>query len=102
VTLHPFGLISRHGTPHVDWLGITDKYWAATLLPDQQGENVRGRFSSNLVGTCRPTRPTYLLDPMTVAPGATRRPDQLFAGAKEVPPSTPTRRQLEHQQVRPA
>src|SRR6202521_664004 len=73
VTLHPFGLISRHGTPKVSgyyilhegligylgeqglqeypykkiddaknvsfkvtngWLGITDKYWASALLPD--------------------------------------------------------------------
>ncbi|MEA2947439.1 MAG: YidC/Oxa1 family rane protein insertase, partial [Alphaproteobacteria bacterium] len=73
VTLYPYALISRHGTPHTlgyyilheglvgvmgdqglkeetyakieekksetfdvtnAWLGITDKYWAATLLPD--------------------------------------------------------------------
>src|SRR6266478_2168820 len=82
VTLFPFGLISRHGTPHTlgyyilhegligvfgdkglqeetyaniekqkaisftatnVWLGITDKYWAATLLPDTKTE-VDGRL----------------------------------------------------------
>jgi len=28
------------------WLGITDKYWAATLVPDQNA-NFAGRFSRN-------------------------------------------------------
>ena len=75
VTLYPYGLISRHGTPKIDgyyilhegligvlgdkglqektyakieekkamnfnvtnaWFGITDKYWAATLLPEHR------------------------------------------------------------------
>jgi YidC/Oxa1 family membrane protein insertase len=38
------------------WMGITDKYWAGTLLPSPKA-NVQARFSSNLVGTCAPTRP---------------------------------------------
>jgi YidC/Oxa1 family membrane protein insertase len=122
VTLYPFGLISRHGTPHVSgyyilhegligvlgdqglqeygykkiddakavefkvtnaWLGITDKYWAGTLLPSPKA-NVQARFSSNLVGTLRTYQTDYLLDPLTVAIGGTATTStSLFAGAKE-------------------
>ncbi|HAO42927.1 MAG TPA: membrane protein insertase YidC [Afipia sp.] len=122
VTLYPFGLISRHGTPHVSgyyilhegligvlgdqglqeygykkmddtkavefkvtnaWMGITDKYWAATLLPSPKA-NVQARFSSNLVGTLRTYQTDYLLDPMTIAIGGTASTaTSLFAGAKE-------------------
>ena len=122
VTLYPFGLISRHGTPHISgyyilhegligvlgdqglqeygykkmddtkavefkvtnaWMGITDKYWAATLLPSPKA-NVQARFSSNLVGTLRTYQTDYLLDPMTIAIGGTASTaTSLFAGAKE-------------------
>ena len=122
VTIYPFGLISRHGTPHVSgyyilhegligvlgdqglqeygykkiddakavefkvtnaWLGITDKYWAGTLLPSPKA-NVQARFSSNLVGTLRTYQTDYLLDPLTVAIGGTATTTtNLFAGAKE-------------------
>ncbi|MDO8981329.1 MAG: membrane protein insertase YidC, partial [Afipia sp.] len=65
------------------WLGITDKYWASTLLPSPQA-NVQARFSSNLVGTLRTYQTDYLLDPMTVAIGGTATTTtNLFAGAKE-------------------
>lgn len=122
VTLYPFGLISRHGTPPVSgyyilhegligvmgdqglqeygykkiddakavefkvtnaWMGITDKYWAATLLPSPKA-SVQARFSSNLVGTLRTYQTDYLLDPMTIAIGGTASTaTSLFAGAKE-------------------
>lgn len=122
VTIYPFGLISRHGTPHVSgyyilhegligvlgdqglqeygykkmdetkavefkvsnaWMGITDKYWAGTLLPDPKA-NVQARFSSNLVGTLRTYQTDYLLDPMTIAiGGSASTTTNLFAGAKE-------------------
>ncbi len=122
VTIYPFGLISRHGTPHVSgyyilhegligvlgdqglqefgykkmdetkavefkvtnaWMGITDKYWAGTLLPSPKA-NVQARFSSNLVGTLRTYQTDYLLDPMTIAIGGTASTTtNLFAGAKE-------------------
>lgn len=122
VTVYPFGLISRHGTPHVSgyyilhegligvlgdqglqeygykkmddtkavefkvtnaWMGITDKYWAGTLLPSPKA-NVQARFSSNLVGTLRTYQTDYLLDPLTVAIGGTATTStSLFAGAKE-------------------
>jgi YidC/Oxa1 family membrane protein insertase len=65
------------------WLGITDKYWAGTLLPSPKA-NVQARFSSNLVGSLRTYQTDYLLDPMTVAIGGTATTTtSLFAGAKE-------------------
>ncbi len=123
VTLFPYALISRHGTPktlgyyilhegligvmgsdgeqeetykkiadkkevHWDvtnaWLGFTDKYWASALLPDTDAK-VHARFSASEVGG-QPTYQTdYLLDPISIAPGATGGVDaRLFAGAKEV------------------
>jgi YidC/Oxa1 family membrane protein insertase len=123
VTLHPYGLVSRHGTPKVEgyyilhegligvlgdkglqevtyskieeqktvnfdvpdgWLGITDKYWAATLLPDANS-HLKARFSSGLIGANKTYQTDYLLDGITVAPGATGSANgRLFAGAKEV------------------
>jgi YidC/Oxa1 family membrane protein insertase len=122
VTLYPFALISRHGTPKVSgyyilhegligylgdeklqeyaykkiddaksvdfkvtdgWLGITDKYWAAALLPDTTAP-LHARFSSNLVGTVRTYQTDYLQDPQTIAIGGTGSVNaRLFAGAKE-------------------
>ncbi len=123
VTLYPYALISRHGTPKVEgfyilheglvgvlgdqglqevsysgiadkkqipfkvtngWLGITDKYWAATLLPDSTA-NLQARFSAGQLGTIKTYQTDYLLDPQTIAPGATGGANaRLFAGAKEV------------------
>ena len=123
VTLFPYALISRHGTPQVQgyyilhegligvmgdqglqemtykkiedaksqtwdvtnaWLGITDKYWAATLLPDTDAK-VRARFSAGEAGGLKTYQTDYLLQPQTIAPGATGNANaRLFAGAKEV------------------
>ena len=123
VTLFPYALISRHGTPktlgyyilhegligvmgsdgeqtetykkiadkkeeHWDvtdaWLGFTDKYWAAALLPDTDAK-VHARFSAAEVGGEQTYQTDYLLDAVTVAPGGTGSADaRLFAGAKEV------------------
>jgi YidC/Oxa1 family membrane protein insertase len=123
VTLFPYALISRHGTPKTlgyyilhegligvmgdqgeqeltykqiaekksqtwdvtnAWLGFTDKYWATALLPDTDAR-VHARFSAGEAGG-QPTYQTdYLLEPVTVAPGATGNARaRLFAGAKEV------------------
>jgi YidC/Oxa1 family membrane protein insertase len=66
------------------WLGITDKYWAATLLPDTTAR-LKARFSTSMLGTIRTFQTDYLLDAQTVAPGATTSANaRLFAGAKEV------------------
>ncbi len=123
VSLFPYGLISRHGTPptlgyyilhegligvmgdkglqeitykNIDekknltfnvtdgWLGITDKYWAATLLPDTKA-HLQARFSAGMLGNTKTYQTDYLLDQITVAPGATASSTgRLFAGAKEV------------------
>jgi YidC/Oxa1 family membrane protein insertase len=122
VTLYPYGLISRHGTPSTlgyyilhegligvlgndglqeytykkieekkvvnfdvtdGWLGITDKYWAATLLPDPKA-HLTAHFSTGKLGDKETYQTDYLLDAKTIAPGATATADsRLFAGAKE-------------------
>ena len=122
VTLHPYGLISRWGTPptlgffilhegpigvlagrleEIDyddlredgpielpsqggWMGITDKYWLASLVPDQQSELV-ANFRHYLADGEDRYQVDYLRPAMTVAPGQTVEvTDRLFAGAKEV------------------
>jgi YidC/Oxa1 family membrane protein insertase len=124
VTLYPFGLVSRHGTPqtlgyyilhegligvfgdkglqeetYADiekkkevffnatdvWLGITDKYWAATLLPDTNAQ-VAAKFSTGTVGNNIKTYQSDYLGPaQTIAPGGAAAVNgRLFAGAKEV------------------
>jgi len=123
VTLNPFALISRHGTPHTlgyyilhegligvmgdqglqevtyakmeekklltfkvtdAWLGITDKYWAATLLPDPAAP-LQAEFTAGAIGATKTYQTDYLLDAQTIAPGGSAATTaRLFAGAKEV------------------
>src|SRR5277367_382712 len=98
VTLFPYALISRHGTPKVQgyyilhegligmmgdqglqeetykkiadkksvswdvtnaWLGITDKYWAATLLPNNDAK-IRARFAATDTGGLMTYQTDYL------------------------------------------
>jgi YidC/Oxa1 family membrane protein insertase len=66
------------------WMGITDKYWAAALLPDTDAR-VQADFSSGMIGATRTYQTNYLLDRQTIAPGGTGAANaRLFAGAKEV------------------
>jgi YidC/Oxa1 family membrane protein insertase len=66
------------------WLGFTDKYFASALLPDTDAK-VRARFSAGETNTLKTYQTDYLLQPQTIAPGATGSADaRLFAGAKEV------------------
>lgn len=70
--------------PYADrgWLGITDKYWAATLIPPSDLK-FKGRFASNL-GEIPTYQADFLSDGLTVAPGASvSAATRLFAGAKE-------------------
>ena len=123
VALHPYALVSRHGTPHTlgyyilhegligvtsegglheikykdiaekksevfpsvgGWLGITDKYWAATVIPGTQ-EKVQARFSASQAGNDLTYQTDFLGDAVSVAPGGKATTDgRLFAGAKEV------------------
>jgi len=131
VTLYPYALISRGGTPPVSgysilhegfigylgekglqeltyknvdggdplpdrpsmkgtafsnvtdaWLGITDKYWAAALLPETSQTLMNAHFSSG--GAQRRYQADYMLPAQTIASGATASmSSRLFAGAKE-------------------
>jgi len=66
------------------WLGITDKYWAATLLPDTTAA-IQAHFSYTLNGTQKSYQTDYLGEAKTVAPGSSiATSSRLFAGAKEV------------------
>ena len=66
------------------WLGFTDKYWAAVLLPATDA-HLKAQFSTGMIGKTPTYQTDYLLDAKTVAPGATATADaRLFAGAKEV------------------
>jgi YidC/Oxa1 family membrane protein insertase len=66
------------------WLGITDKYWAAVLVPDTTAR-LKARFSTGTLGSIPTYQTDYLLDAQTIAPGATGAANaRLFAGAKEV------------------
>ena len=66
------------------WIGITDKYWLAALIPDQKAS-----IASRFVHTLQDRRDKYQVDILgdqrTVQPGATVEvTERLFAGAKEV------------------
>jgi YidC/Oxa1 family membrane protein insertase len=66
------------------WLGITDKYWAAALVPDTDAA-LQASFTAGQAGTTKTYQTQYLLDPVTVQPGGTGSANaRMFAGAKEV------------------
>ncbi len=122
LSLAPYGLISRRGTPDVlgfyilhegplgvlkgtleehdyddlrsegpiaaettgGWLGITDKYWLVTLIPDQD-RNVNTRFVHNQDNGVDKYQTDYVYDSFRVGPGGSAAStSRLFAGAKEV------------------
>jgi YidC/Oxa1 family membrane protein insertase len=68
------------------WLGITEKYWLAALVPDPQ-RSLKATFAPtgrDATGTML-YQVDYLASPFSVAPGARAETVQrLFAGAKEV------------------
>ncbi|MDP1907276.1 MAG: membrane protein insertase YidC, partial [Hyphomicrobium sp.] len=67
------------------WLGFTDKYWAAALLPDPNANLLKAKFSGDTLGTLKTYQSDYIMDAQTIAPGATGSAStRLFAGAKEV------------------
>ena len=67
------------------WLGITDKYWLAALIPDQDAP-FKGRFLYNLRNGVTDTYQADYLGPgVEVAAGETAEVrNRLFAGAKVV------------------
>jgi YidC/Oxa1 family membrane protein insertase len=65
------------------WLGFTDKYWAATVIPEQSAP-IEARFSAGL-GAVKSYRADFVGQAQTIAPGASLETmSRLFAGAKEV------------------
>ena len=68
------------------WIGITDKYWLAALIPDQS-ERIKGSFLVTPSQGVDIYSATMLNDGgQVVAPGATlNHSTRLFAGAKTVP-----------------
>ncbi len=137
VTLYPFALISRHGTPKIEgfyishegligvlggeglkeigyaeltgeidknikrtpaipsafrefknatggWLGITDKYWAAALIP-KQSQEYDARLWARREAEKNYFQVDYRQPGVTIAAGATGSAEtMMFAGAKEV------------------
>jgi YidC/Oxa1 family membrane protein insertase len=66
------------------WLGITDKYWAAVVIPEQ-GKPFEAKFSGTQTDGQQRFQADYLMDGVKVAPGETAETKgRVFAGAKEV------------------
>lgn len=123
VSVSPYGLVSRTGTPETlgfyilhegligvlqggleeidyddlrdapnrretfettgGWMGITDKYWLVTLVPDQSLP-VNARYLASKRGGDDLYQVDFLSPGQQVAPGgAVERQSRLFAGAKE-------------------
>lgn len=73
---------SRSGTG--GWMGITDKYWMAAVIPDQSME-ITGEYS--LIGRQGDDtyQSGYVTQPLELAPGETLETTaRIFAGAKRV------------------
>ncbi|MFN8829028.1 MAG: membrane protein insertase YidC [Labrys sp. (in: a-proteobacteria)] len=123
VSLLPYALISRHGTPTVagywilhegmigvvgenglqewtysaitkdgtqswpgkgGWVGITEKYWAATVIPDQSLPYT-ARFSTGMLGNAPTYQTDLLFEARQIEPGGRAEiVNKVFAGAKEV------------------
>ncbi|HEV2605478.1 MAG TPA: membrane protein insertase YidC [Microvirga sp.] len=66
------------------FVGITDKYWAAAVVPDQ-AQPYTGSFTSRQEATGRVYQANMLGDARALQPGTTTETtNRLFAGAKEV------------------
>ncbi len=66
------------------WIGITDKYWLVSLIPDQK-EKVAARFVYSAPGNTDRYQVDTMGQAVEVAPGATiEQTNRLFAGAKRL------------------
>jgi YidC/Oxa1 family membrane protein insertase len=68
------------------WLGITDKYWLAAIIPDQQSKLNASFNSGRANNTVNKYQADYLMDSRQLPAGGTIEvTNRLFAGAKQVP-----------------
>jgi len=66
------------------WLGVTEKYWLAALIPDQSAR-IEARFRNTQVGGTTVFDSAFTGEARTIAPGtAVGATTRLFAGAKRV------------------
>jgi YidC/Oxa1 family membrane protein insertase len=67
------------------WLGITDKYWATVVVPEQ-GKAFDAKFAGTRVNGGDLFQTEYVLsNPLSIGPGQTGQAQgRVFAGAKEV------------------
>ena len=65
------------------WLGITDKYWAAVLIPDQK-LNYEARFTGRVERGKEYFQTDYILDGVNIPKGGTHSvKSRIYAGAKK-------------------
>ncbi len=66
------------------WVGITDKYWMAAVIPPQD-QKFNGQYSATDLPNTKAYQASYQLESRTIAPGASVSVGhRLFAGAKVV------------------
>ena len=80
---------AKEGGPEVSskggWLGITDKYWLAALIPEQD-EQLKGEFRVTRAGSVEIFEANYVGQPRTIPAGKQiSETTRFFAGAKTVP-----------------
>ncbi len=76
------------------WLGLTDKYWLAALIPNQSAP-VKAQYRVDTVDGVDVFETDYVAQPRTLAPGAsTSSVTRVFAGAKKVSVLQDYQRQL--------
>ncbi len=74
---------TREGTGLGGWAGLTDKYWLAAVIPDQQ-QVIDLRQRAFRPGDVEIYESSYRAAPVSLAPGATLQSSaRIFAGAKE-------------------
>ena len=67
------------------WLGVTDKYWLAAVVPEQK-EKVNAAYRATQISGIDIYEANFVAQPRVVQPGATyTHVSRLFAGAKTVP-----------------
>lgn len=73
-----------HDFSHIDWLGLTDKYWLTAFIPDHKLK-YNSKFSVSNSGPIEVYMLNAMSTPLTLAPNSSISLEgKLFLGAKEV------------------